>query len=829
MSIVREFNPPSRLRGGRQPAGRYRAPISPSGIYRPSFAVGRDASDIVRDRLRQLKIGKSAPHGRVLLNNRDRDQGGLRANASAVAEPPTRKPAAKKPAAKAKPKKPAGKASRACAKRGIRIPEAKARKMLHDGKAQGKPLTAKQRGLMGLVAGGCKMPQGKAARKRAEGYIADAKKEAEAKKARKAKKAAKAKPKKAAAKKAKKAAKPKKAAKKPAKKAAKKAAKKTKKPRRWKGSVKGQISVSGSRELVPAKTKAKAASAGAKKAKAAPAKAKSRRQPVAAKTKSAGRKKSAKAKHKKQNKHKKHNKAKKHNKGKKRKKNQQQSAGDYEGAVRVNKGKKRNKKRGRRNTPEGTAKTLKALGVSSKEQIPLAIKNLVIRDRNERRNRELDKKLESVLNKLTKIGGYDRDPGKTEYGLADLIAQLGLSQKKERRKVGSASSAAKRGAKRRAAEKKATAKAAEEIEKKAKKGKKAKKHNKKKAKSKKAKSKKAKGSKKGKAKKAKGKGKSKKAKGSKKGKTKKAKKPARLAGSIKGSVELHELRRNKKKRRNQGAVSLTQNIGLPAFLDKPVGFVKESIWAPIKDNASGVVGLGIGVAGSYGVQCYLMSDFAKKGWWQKLLATAVGGVTGIAVTGLVAPLVVSEEEARRQVAFSAVGALGALLSTAITKATKPDNMIRCLIGTDPLALADYVGLNDDVSPRKVKEEPKGLPVAPEPAPDAWSSALDYGDAKFDPIGFEPDMFSDSSIMDFASPAANMGDEGMGAPWDGKAERGSWNTGGAMGDDLGDFASPQMSDFAETALADESQASGMADELADFASPAMGDFVGVVNQ
>src|SRR5271170_3180619 len=60
MSIVREFNPP---RGGR-----YRVPSPPSGIYRPSFAVGREASDIVRERLRRLKIGKQAPHGRVLLN-----------------------------------------------------------------------------------------------------------------------------------------------------------------------------------------------------------------------------------------------------------------------------------------------------------------------------------------------------------------------------------------------------------------------------------------------------------------------------------------------------------------------------------------------------------------------------------------------------------------------------------------------------------------------------------------------------------------------------------------------------------------------------------------
>ena len=892
-------------------------PLPRAAFYRPSFAVGREASDIVRERLRALKIGKEVKHGhdrgRVLLNKSHRSNltareagetagrgarrlgsllargaravgrgaaaaahgaaeftrgAGAGVKSNSVAAPPKRRakkgsskkpakkpaakkaaPAAKKPAAK---KKPMSKGvSKACAKKGIKIPEAKARQILKDGTIRGKPLSKEQRGLMGLVAGGCKTPKGAAARKRATKLDAERKAAKPTKKSTKAKKPAKAKPK----------------AKKPSKPKTK--AKAKAKQRRWKGSVKGRLKLTDSRpgrELATTKKpsakkpkkKSRVPAASAVTAKAAPAKAKSgtRRKTQVAKKKNAGRKK-AKAKKKnsgavavmnkpKKRKAKKANKskAKKHNKKRKAKKKNQQQAHYYEGAVRVN-GKKKSKNRkrnaGRRNSPEGTKKLREALGVATDSEIPNAIKRYVQSDASERRSRELNKKLETVLNKLTRSGYYDRPKATHVETLTDILRKVGLGAGHHR------ATTKKRKAKK-------TAPAASQVKKPAKKSKakkhnrkkhhKAKKHNRKKAKGKGGKKKaKAKGGKKkakAKAKKpAKKKAKAKKG-ASKKGKHGKKHHPA-LSGSLHGQIEMHEVRRNKKKRRNSGAV-LVSNGMIGNVNDKVSGMLNSvpvagSVLGPLWDNKSGVIGLSLGVVGSHALPQLVMPTFAASGWWQKLLSTALGGIVGVGVTALAAPFVAGlyteegrerDDEVKRQVAFASVGALGSLVSAAIIKATDPTSGLRVLNGTDAGSLADVIGLSDGPAPAngapKLRIPTNGGPAgtgqpmcAPSDAPpqgpqggDDWSSALDYGDAKFDPLGFEPDEYSDSSIMDFAAPA------GMGEPWNGRPEKGTWNH-------MGDFAAPAMSDFAAPAMGDFAETAMGDDEMGDFAAPGLGDF------
>ena len=834
MSTVRIFNPPRGRTGFDRDSG--------SGVYRPSFAFGHQPSDLVRERLVRMKIGKPAKGGKVLLNNQG-VKATLRNAGGATAAPARPRTAAKKGPPK---KAPAKGVSKACAAKGIKIPEAKARQILKDGNVRGKPLTKAQRGLMGLVAGGCKTPKSPVAKKRAEKLDA----ERLAKKPKKAPKAKKpAKPKKAP--KAKKPAKVKKPAKAKAPKKTKVA--KTKKPKKAKTArgkktpklltatlTKAIVKIAPvkaaakkpkkkskgrakSTELVPVSKrgpkggKAKAASAKAKKAKAkkAPKTKGQEAKAVAATKKGRKHKSAAKKKHK----------AKAHNKGKKKHHKAKKSASkakkhNKKHSKKPSKAKKHNRRKGKKRNAallggEG-AQLAAILGVSN-DGVPAKIRGLLAQAERARTQRRRDstltKKVESFLRRMEKAGEYVGP--KTEIapatltGLAKLQQLIGLS-------AGETTKATKKATKK--GKKKPASTAVTPVKKS-----KGKKHNKR------PKAKKHNGRPKGsknkpkkspkKPKKAKKKGTAVVKTGKKSGsKGKRSSEIAKLRKALKGQslgvkligkakVANKGKRHKKAKKHNGGVLATVSNPGLGGVVDTVKGFAVEKIWEPIKWAAVRTPGLIAGAGASYAVPQLLMPDFVKGGVWQKAVGSIVGGVVGVVGSGLVAGLVRGEDEAARQAGAAAIGALGALLSSVLTKSTATDNRLRMLVGTDPSSLSDYLSdAGADVGPKSVKEEPQGLPQTQGDA-DEWSSALDYGDARFDPTGFTADEYLDpAGVLD--APGESSGLEDFAAPA------------------MNDFAAPAMSDFAE-AMGDD-MGDFAAPGMGDFAAPGMSDFVGVVS-
>lgn len=782
----------------KQPAG---GAVGSSGIYRPSFAVGRSPSEIVRARMAELGIGTRLKSGKLALNKGKKNK-------------------------KAK----SGRSAKACDIKGEKISEKEMQNLL----ARPKVIDKKKAERM------AKLLKGKGAKKAGK---------AKAKPAKKTKPAGKKKP---AAKKTK----PKKAKKTTKKAVAKKPA--AKKPAAKRGGKRGKrkgaqvvlaSTMTKAREELERKLSKQGAQLAALQKKLAAngkrgkrrkntKKANGSRKRSAAVAKRSGRRGSKSAKSatttrsvsvakKKKAKGRKRTKAKSSNKARKGKKKGARKSSRK--PVAANKKRKGGKRKGGKKRNAGSMKMnniWRALGITgAKSEDALVAK---LRQSFQQKNRErltaaqaarLDSQVRKALRKLASVTESEYEPSSPSVGDdpdaidAALKSLIGLSDAPKKKKV------AKR-------KHKLTKREAQAAAAKAAKGKTVK-ANKRKGKKRKNKAKRSNGKKRkvslsgalNKAEKTllaaiaghdsklarllgkKGKKKGGKRKGSsKKSKSQEiAKRAAKSGKKGKSKAKKSNGKRKGKKRKNGAWASGGVNV-----TDFARNGIRDIVAKNFSDPVSGILvsvpGALVGAAAAHMFPRLVASEWFAKNALTRTLGAAIGGLLGVGVTSFVAGRLsamgwIDEDQGVIQGGAAALGASVRTVGQLVTSLTDPTSKLRLLVGTDATSLADAVNMSDMI--------PQGRPMLPDGGVMQHNESQDalYEGAPTYGSGNYPD-----EMADFAMPSS----------------------GDIVGDtdgEMSDFAAPEMADFAMPAAGD--MTGDTTGEMSDFAAPEMSDFAAPV--
>ena len=784
----------------KQPAG---GAVGSSGIYRPSFAVGRSPSEIVRARMAELGIGTRLKSGKLALNKGKKNK-------------------------KAK----SGRSAKACDIKGEKISEKEMQNLL----ARPKVIDKKKAERMAkLLKGKGSKKAGKAKAKPAKKTKPAGKKPA-AKKT-KPKKAKKTKPKKAVAKKpaAKKPAAKKPAAKRGGKRGKRKGAqvvlastmtkareeleKKLSKQGAQLAALQKKLAANGKRGKRRKNTKK---ANGSRKRSAAVAKRSGRRGSKSAKsattTRSVSVAKKKKAKGRKRTKAKSSNKARKGKKKGARKSSRK--------PVAANKKRKGGKRKGGKKRTAGSMKMnniWRALGITGAKgnEDALVAK---LRSEFERRNQErmtsaqeakLSSQVRKALKKLASVAESEYEPSAKSPGVdpravdAALKSLIGLGDTVKKKKVKRKHQLTKREAQA------AAAKAA--------KGKTVKANKKRgKRKAKRSNGKKRKVSLSGALNKAektllaaiaghdsklarllgkKGKKKGGKRKGSsKKSKSQEiAKRAAKSGKKGKSKAKKSNGKRKGKKRKNGAWASGGVNV-----TDFARNGIRDIVAKNFSDPVSGILvsvpGALVGAAAAHMFPRLVASEWFAKNALTRTLGAAIGGLLGVGVTSFVAGRLsamgwIDEDQGVIQGGAAALGGTIRTVGQLVTSLTDPTSKLRLLVGTDPSSLADAVNMSDMI--------PQGRPMLPDGGVMQHNESQDalYEGAPTYGSGNYPD-----EMADFAMPSS----------------------GDIVGDtdgEMSDFAAPEMADFAMPAAGD--MTGDTTGEMSDFAAPEMSDFAAPV--